>query len=131
MSSQRRPYSPPQIKKYASIDDLPAHLRQALKLHPFVVFDGERRYSLVSESFARMLGYRAEELVGSRIDDITPEDTLDIESAFGAFLTLGDLHGLWVFKHRNGSNVLVRYRACRTGDILYAEIQPLQLQLAA
>jgi PAS domain S-box-containing protein len=92
-----------------------------------VVFDEHRMYRFVSESFAQALGYRPEELIGKRIDDITVEKSVDLDFVFKAFLELGEMDGLWLCKHRNGSYLLIHYHARLTLDGLYAEAEPLSI----
>ncbi len=134
MTKTRKPYIPPEVKKYSSIFDLPEHLREGIAglveraTALAVVVDDERRYQSVSPKFASLLGYDPEELQGKRIDDVTARGTIDIEFAFNAFLKLGEMDGLWLFERRDGKKVLFHYRARRMKDHLaYAELEPLPL----
>lgn len=124
----KRPYSPPKLTKYESMSDLPEHLREELEGKLFVVFNRDRTYLLVSDAFAQMLGYDARELVGKRVDDITPQNVVNIELAFRALLEMEEMGGLWLLKHRTGRNLLVRYHAHRGPDFLYADIEPVPFE---
>ena len=75
------------------------------------VVDGDRRYVEVSDSFCQLVGYRREELIGKRFDDLTAPGTNDIPTVFQLFLSLGYMHGLWMLVNRTGTRVLVRYEA--------------------
>jgi PAS domain S-box-containing protein len=130
----RKPYIPPEVRKYSSISDLPEHLREgAAEMIEraavlTVVIDDERYYQSVSPGFASLLGYDPGELQGKRIDDVTARGTIDIEFAFNAFLKLGEMDGLWVFVRRDGKKILFHYRARRMEDHLsHAELEPLPL----
>lgn len=121
----KRPYSPPRITKYRNVSELPEHLRRELVDKLITLIDEHRTYRFVSESFAQAIGYRPEELIGKRVDDITVEKSVDLDFVFKAFLALGEMDGLWLCKHRNGGHVLFHYHARVTFDGLYAEAEPL------
>jgi PAS domain S-box-containing protein len=74
-----------------------------------VVVDSERRYTDVSDSFCTLLGYEREELIGKKYDDFTAPRTNDIPVVLDLFLKSGYMHGIWVFVHRRGTKILVRY----------------------
>jgi PAS domain S-box-containing protein len=71
--------------------------------------DSERNYVRVSDSFCQLLGYSAEELIGKPFDYVTASKTNDIPTVFNLFKQLGYMHGLWMFVHRTGTHILVRY----------------------
>jgi len=75
------------------------------------VVDGDRRYVEVSDSFCELVGYRREELIGKRFDDLTAPGTNDIPNVFQLFVSLGYMHGLWMLVNRTGTRILVRYEA--------------------
>lgn len=131
MSSQKKTYLPPKITKYSSVSDLPQTLRtdiaDLLGVTFSVAFDEQRVYRHVSPEFARLLGYESEELAGRRIDDITVQGTVDIDFVFKAFLQLGEMDGLWLFRDREGRSRLFHYHARRQHDRLTADFQPLPL----
>lgn len=122
MTHGKRVYETPTLTKYTSLDKLPERVRNALLAQEFAaekptaVFDHDRRYVSVSESFARLMGYPVHELIGKRVDDITSSNTVDIEFIFRALLQLGEMDGLWMFNHRNGKKVLVHYHAKRASE---------------
>jgi PAS domain S-box-containing protein len=80
--------------------------------------DSDRRYVSVSESFCKLLGYKSEELIGKRFDEVTAPSTSDIPLTLSIFKRLGYMHGLWVFIHRRGERILTRYEAWRRADTL-------------
>lgn len=123
----KRPYSPPRVTKYSNVSELPEHLRHELVDKLVTICDEHRTYRFVSESFAHALGYRSEELIGKRIDDITVEKSVDLDFVFQAFLELGEMDGLWLCKHRNGRHVLLHYHARVTSDGFYAEAESLSM----
>ncbi len=65
----------------------------------------------MSDSFCQLVGYRREELIGKRYDEVTAPGTNDIPTIFRLFVNHGYMHGLWMLMHRNGTRVLVRYEA--------------------
>ena len=131
MSNQKKTYISPQITKYSTVSDVPqdlkANIADLLDLTFSVAFDEQRVYRHVPPEFARLLGYESEELAGKRIDDITVHGTVDIDFVFNAFLQLGEMDGLWLFRDREGKSRLFRYHARRQHDQLTADFQPLPL----
>jgi PAS domain S-box-containing protein len=75
------------------------------------VVDSDRNYVRVSDSFCKLLGYSAEELIGQKYDYVTASNTNDILTVFNLFNQLGYMHGLWMLVHRTGTQILVRYEA--------------------
>jgi CspA family cold shock protein len=75
------------------------------------VVDQDRKYVDVSESFCKLVGYKIEELIGTRYDDLTALNTADIPMTYNLFSRLGYMHGLWMFVHRTGYHILIRYEA--------------------
>ncbi len=80
--------------------------------------NGDRRYVRVSDSFCELVGYRREELIGKRYDDLTVPGTNDIPTVFRLFVRNGYMHGLWMLKHRDGTPILVRYESWVRSDCL-------------
>jgi PAS domain S-box-containing protein len=80
------------------------------------VVDGDRRYVEVSDTFCQLLGYRREELIGKRFDDLTAPGTNDIPSVFRLFVSQGYMQGLWVLVSRTGTTILVRYESWVRSD---------------
>jgi PAS domain S-box-containing protein len=76
-----------------------------------VVVNSGRKYTSVSDSFCKLLGYEREELIGKKYDDFTAPRTNDIPIVLDLFLKSGYMHGIWVFVHRRGTKILVRYEA--------------------
>ena len=124
----RRPYVPPRLLEYR-FDQLPEKIKsfarelraQAVSRHPVApvyttVVDPDRNYVRVSDSFCKLLGYTEEELIGHKYDYVSASHTNDIPTVFRLFEQLGYMHGLWVFVHRTGTQILVRYEAWRRPD---------------
>jgi PAS domain S-box-containing protein len=84
-----------------------------------VVVNKERKYTDVSDSFCKLLGYAREELIGRRCDDFTAPRTNDISVVMDLFLKSGYMHGIWVFVHRRGTKILVRYEVWLRADGQY------------
>jgi PAS domain S-box-containing protein len=70
-----------------------------------------RRFIEVSDSFCQLVGYRREELIGKRYDELTAPGTTDIATVFRLFVSLGYVHGLWMLVDRTGTTILVRYES--------------------
>jgi PAS domain S-box-containing protein len=80
------------------------------------VVDKERKYVEVSESFCKLVGYKAEELIGTRYDELTAPETADIQTTYNLFARLGYMHGLWTVVHRTGYRILIRYESWLRSD---------------
>lgn len=72
--------------------------------------DRQRRYFHVTDSAAELLGYKREELLGRRIDDISAPD-MQVAEKFQSYVRDGSQHGVFSLRHRNGSIIRVRYAA--------------------
>jgi PAS domain S-box-containing protein len=81
-----------------------------------VVINGDRRYTEVSDSFCKLVGYQRKDVVGKRYDDFTAPRTSDIPTIFNLFSRLGYMQGLWVLVRREGTRILVRYEAWLRSD---------------
>jgi PAS domain-containing protein len=73
------------------------------------VVDSDRKFVQASDNFCQLVGYRREELIGKRYDDLTAPDTNDIPNVFGMFARLGYMRGLWMLVTCKGTRILVRY----------------------
>lgn len=80
------------------------------------VVDGDRRYVEVSDTLCQRAGYRREELLGRRFDDLTAPGTNDIPSVYRLFVSQGDMQGLWTLASRTGATILVRYESWVRSD---------------
>ena len=80
------------------------------------VVDQERKYVHVSKSFSDLVGYKVEELIGTRYDHLTAPNTTDIATTYTLFIKLGYMHGLWMLVHRTGYRILIRYEAWLRSD---------------
>jgi PAS domain S-box-containing protein len=80
------------------------------------VIDGDRKYVEVSESFCELVGYKKEDLIGTRYDLLTVPNTTDIPTTHNLLFRLGYLHGLWMLVHRTGYRILIKYEAWLRAD---------------
>ena len=80
--------------------------------------NSDRKYVWVSDNFCELLGYKVEELVGKRYDEVTAPTNNDIPVTFSMFKKLGYMHGLWMLIHRTGERILIRYEAWLRADSL-------------
>jgi PAS domain-containing protein len=71
------------------------------------VVDSDRRYVWVSDNFCELLGYKSEELIGKRYDEVTAANTSDIPVTYSMFRKLGYVHGLWMLVHRTEARILI------------------------
>jgi len=84
-----------------------------------VVVDSSRRYVEVSPGFCKLLGYTESELLGQPYDKFTVPGTNNIPTVLDLFVKAGYMHGLWVFAHKSGTKIIVRYEAFVRLDGLY------------
>jgi PAS domain S-box-containing protein len=137
MSDRKKPYIPPKVTRYQSVDDMPTKFRESAKellatgAALILSVDQEHRYTGMSEEFARMLGYTSRELIGKRVEDITAQGTVDIDFIFTASRRIGEMQGLWLFEGRDGNKVLCSYRAKKLPSGFTAEVRPLPYGVAA
>jgi CspA family cold shock protein len=75
------------------------------------VVDQDRKFVDVSKSFSELVGYKIEELIGTRYDHLTARNTADIPTTYNLFSRLGYMHGLWMFVHHTGYPILIRYES--------------------
>jgi PAS domain-containing protein len=83
------------------------------------VVNARRRFVEVSPSFCKLLGYTQEELVGQLFDDFTVPRTSNIPIIWRLFVWAERMAGIWVFAHRNGTKLFLRYEAFARDDGLY------------
>lgn len=83
------------------------------------VIDDRRRFVEVSPSFCKLLGYTEDELIGKLYDDFTVPGTNHIPITWQLFTKTGFLFGIWVFAHRSGTKLFVRFEAFARADSLY------------
>jgi PAS domain S-box-containing protein len=132
---EKKPYVPPSITHYESAAEYPDRMRKLveslygdsaitsisqLKVKPdyTTVVDSDRRYVEVSDSFCKLVGYKREDLIGRRYDDLSAPNTNDIPVIFDLFVRLRYMHGLWMLVSRNGARILVRYESWLRPDSL-------------
>jgi PAS domain S-box-containing protein len=128
--SNKQTYVPPRLFQYPP-DQVPETVQQLLSnrvdsavssrgdhVEPIytTVIDGDRKYVEVSESFCELVGYKKEDLIGTRYDLLTVPNTTDIPTTHNLLFRLGYLHGLWMLVHRTGYRILIKYEAWLRAD---------------
>jgi PAS domain S-box-containing protein len=126
----KKPYSKPRVFEYPP-DQVPETVQQLFAnrivtpgssrgdhVEPIytTVIDGDRKYVEVSESFCELVGYKKEDLIGTRYDLLTVPNTTDIPTTHNLLFRLGYLHGLWMLVHRTGYRILIKYEAWLRAD---------------
>jgi len=115
----RKCYAPPQFTAYDP-KDVPEWIQlRVQQLRERVVnasdcttvVDKNRNYVEVSEKFCKLVGYKAEELIGTPYDHLTVPNTADISTTHNLFTQFGYMHGLWMLTHRSGYRIVIRYEA--------------------
>ncbi len=77
-----------------------------------VIVDRHRRYLDMTTAFADLVGYRKEELVGLRTEDLAAPNVIeDIGAYFDGVLLLRNSEGIWIYIHRSGKQLVVHYAA--------------------
>jgi PAS domain S-box-containing protein len=94
---------------------------QSLRVKPeyVTVVNARRRFVEVSPSFCKLLGYTEDELLGRLYDDFTVPGTNHIPITWQLFLKTGYLFGIWVFAHKSGTKLFVRFEAFARADGQY------------
>ena len=105
----KKPYIPPRVIPYER-HNASNGFRNLTPAYTTVV-DKNRKYVDVSDSFCDLVGYKREELIGTRYDHLTALNTADIPATYNLFTKLGYMQGLWVLLHRTGYRILIRYEA--------------------
>ena len=101
--------------------NLPRSTDHAARVQPeFVtVVNSQRRFVEVSPAFCKLLGYNEDELLGKSYDEVTVPRTNNIPLILNIFLKVGHMSGIWVFAHKRGTKLFVRYEAYIRKDGLY------------
>ena len=87
-------------------------LRESLNVSDCTtVVDKNRKYVEVSDKFCKLVGYKAEELIGTPYDHLTVPNTAEILTTYNLLMQLGYMHGLWMLAHRTGYRIVIRYEA--------------------
>ena len=83
------------------------------------VFNDRRKFVEVSPSFCKLLGYAENEIIGRPFEDFTVPRTNNIPVLLHMLIQNGYLQGIWVFAHRSGTKLFVRYATVLRTDGLY------------
>lgn len=83
------------------------------------VVNSRRKFVEVSPTFCKLLGYTQDELLGKTYDEITVPRTNNIPLVLEMFLQVGHMSGIWVFTHRSGTKLFVRYESVLRQDGLF------------
>ena len=81
--------------------------------------NNRRRFVQVSPSFCKLLGYTEEEIIGRTFDEFTVPGTNHIPILWQLLVDAGYLQGIWVFAHRSGTKLFVRFETMARTDELY------------
>jgi PAS domain S-box-containing protein len=84
-----------------------------------VVVNAHRKFEVVSRSFCKLVGYAEEELMTRSFDEITLPRTNHIPSTWRLLQTAGSISGIWVFRHKGGTKLFVRFEAFVRRDRRY------------
>jgi len=149
LAAEKKDYATPMLARFATSSDVPDLVRNLLSAearaklpsiaeHPelqgecLALMDGQRRYVDVNDRFCQLLGYKREDLLGRRYDDLTLPNTIDVDRQFQSFLRTGESQGLWMASSRHGIPVLFRYRARILPDAcIGTELEPVTVPLSA
>ena len=112
----KKPYTLPRLIVHPQNFSERTHKRGQVKPAFTTVVDNTRMFVDVSESFCELVGYKRAELLGTRYDHLTAQNTTDIPATYNLFTKLGYMHGLWVLLHRTGYRILVRYESWLRSD---------------
>jgi PAS domain S-box-containing protein len=98
---------------------------EAIDRGPALIFvaDDEMRYVAVNQHAADVLGYTRQELLGLSVTDVVPSP--DTPKRFAEFVVRAAGSGWATIRHKDGSDVRVRYTAKETtvaGLTLYVSI---------
>jgi PAS domain S-box-containing protein len=83
------------------------------------VVNERRKFVEVSPAFCKLLGYTEEELIGKSYDAVTVPRTNHIPAVLQLFHRTGYMTGIWVFAHKTGTKLFVRYETFLRKDGLY------------
>ena len=83
------------------------------------VVDEKQKFVEVSPSFCKLLGYTEEQLLGRSFVEVTAPRTVNIPVIWKLFTWTERMVGIWVFAHRTGTKLFVRYEAFHREDGLY------------
>ena len=83
------------------------------------VFNDRRKFVEVSPSFCKLLGYAENEIIGRPFECFTVPRTNNIPVLLHMLIQNGYLQGIWVFAHRSGTKLFVRYATVLRTDGLY------------
>jgi PAS domain S-box-containing protein len=128
--------NPPVSDTGREASGLDEQLRMLLEvaLEGFVLVDDARRYVIVNERAAELLGVPADVLLGRHMEEFTPPDRLPLVERFWAALEReGQIEGRGPVLREDGSQGLVEYRArwrFAPGRHLFA-LRPVGAPLAA
>jgi|ERR1700730_5020534 len=86
--------------------------------HHRLVFTLEGKCVESPEGFCRLIGYADSELLGKTLQDLTAPGTVNVPKHLGAVFQCDYMQGLWLFVHREGTRILVRYESQLLDELL-------------
>jgi PAS domain S-box-containing protein len=100
-------------------------LGEAIDRGPALVFvaDEEMRYVAVNQYAADVLGYTRQELLNLLVSDVVPVP--ELPERFARFVARPEQHGLTTIRHKDGSEVSLRWASKQTsvaGLTLYVAV---------
>lgn len=102
-----------------------AHQHEEVQGDCVVWVDAERRYIHVTDGFLELVGFRRDEVIGSRIDDFAYPKTADIAAQFHRYLADGRQSGRFYLRHKSGRKVVVTFEAgVLTDGCMYSRLEP-------
>ena len=117
----RKFYTPPRMIRCSS-SLVPESILESCQKELIVTEPSRPRvapvYTTIVDSDRELLGYKSEELIGKRYDEVTAPTTNDIPVTSSMFKELGYMHGLWMLISRTGERILIRYEVWLRPDSL-------------
>lgn len=119
------------LKTLESLLQLRGHVHTDFEGDYVAFVDEKRRYLDVTDGVCRLLGYSRAELIGMRIDDLTPPEAAhEVSPLFEQYLADKSLSGEFVLLDKHGNRVPIRYHSRVFPDgCMVARWEPLREQL--
>jgi hypothetical protein len=136
-----KPYVPPKVVE-VNLDQLSPQARKvvsellqrsknsrsALRAEFRVLLSVQGDCLEVSDAFCGLVGYPPSSLVGKPIDCVTSSDLIDVPKSLGFLVNFGSMQGLWMFRHRDGSQILVRHESELLPDLtIEMRLEPIEV----
>jgi hypothetical protein len=83
-----------------------------------LVFTLEGKCVETTELFCTLVGYTNSQVLGKTLGDLTAPGTVNLAKHLGAVFQCDYMQGLWLFVHRQGTRILVRYESQLLPELL-------------